>query len=52
MEKLRYQYMLKNKKKEHSNLIAQLSSIPIAFRDGFLQRYLARCKLTNALAFF
>lgn len=52
MEILTFQYIQKNKKKEHSALIGQLSGINIETRDKFLSRYLARCKLLNALAFF
>ena len=52
MEKLTFQYIQKNKKKEHSAIIGQLSAINIETRDKFLSRYLARCKLLNALAFF
>ena len=49
---LTFQYVQKNKKKEHSTIIGQLSSINVETRDRFLARYLARCKLLNALAFF
>ena len=52
MEKLTFQYIQKNKKKEHSAIIGQLSAINVETRDKFLSRYLARCKLLNALAFF
>ena len=52
MEILTFQYIQKNKKKEHSALIGQLNGINIETRDKFLMRYLARCKLLNALAFF
>ena len=52
VEKVKYQYIIKNKKKEHSHIIGQLSSIKIEVRDLVLKRYLARCKLSNALAFF
>ena len=49
---LTFQYIQKNKKKEHSTIIGLLSSINMETRDRFLARYLARCKLLNALAFF
>ena len=52
MEMLTFQYIQKNKKKEHSGIIGQLSAINVETRDKFLSRYLARCKLLNALAFF
>ena len=53
-EKLVFDYAKKNKKKgEYNNIIAQISDIETGpIRDSFLNRYLARCKLTNALAFF
>ena len=50
--KLQFSYAQKNKKKEHSEIIRLLTAIDRDVRDSFLTRYLARCKLTNALAFF
>ena len=50
--KLQYSYISKNKKKEHNEIIRLLTAIDRDVRDSFLSRYLARCKLTNALAFF
>lgn len=52
LPKLQYSYIVKNKKKEHSEIIRLLTAIDRDVRDAFLSRYLARCKLTNALAFF
>ena len=50
--KLQYSYIQKNKKKEHNEIIRLLTAMDRDVRDSFLSRYLARCKLTNALAFF
>ena len=50
--KLTYQYASKNKKKEFTQFIAQLNSIKVKDRDRLLTRYLSRCKIANALAFF
>ena len=52
LPKLQFSYIQKNKKKEHSEIIRLLTAIDRDVRDSFLSRYLARCKLTNALAFF
>ena len=54
-EKLVYQFGVKNAKKktnEFREVIGQLSDIKPRYRDLFLMRYIARCKLVNALAFF
>ena len=54
IEKLRFDYIKKNAKKkgEYSQIISALSGIRPKYRDHFLIRYIARCKLANALAFF
>ena len=54
IEKLRFDYIKKNAKKkgEYSEMISALTGIRTQYRDGFLIRYIARCKLANALAFF
>ena len=52
MEKLRFSYIQKNKKKEYSNFIGALGVIPRDTRDKLLIKYIAQCKLTHALAFF
>ena len=54
MEKLRFDYIKKNAKKkgEYSQIISALTGIRTPYRDHFLIRYIARCKLANALAFF
>ena len=52
VQKLIFSYAQKNKKKEHNEIIRLLTEIDRDVRDSFLNRYLARCKLTNALAFF
>ena len=54
LEKLRFDYIKKNAKKkgEYSQMISALTGIRTGYRDRFLIRYIARCKLANALAFF
>lgn len=54
VEKLRFDYIKKNAKKkgEYTQMISALTGIRTEYRDGFLIRYIARCKLANALAFF
>lgn len=52
MEKLRFNYIKKNKKKEHSAIIIALGSIPNETRNNLLAKYIAQCKLLHALCFF
>ena len=52
MEKRRFEYAKKNKKKEYSEIIAQLGAIPHDTRDHLLIKYIAQCKLLHALCFF
>ena len=52
VQKLIGSYAAKNKKKEWSHLISQIGTISRNKRDRILTRYLARCKLSNCLAFF
>ena len=51
-DKLCFQYIQKNKKKEYNQIIGDISGIDMSVRDAFLTRYLSRCKLTHSLAFF
>ena len=55
VEKLVFDYGKKNAKKKSADflkIIGDISGINREYRDHFLIRYIARCKLANALAFF
>lgn len=52
MQKLIVNYAKKNKKKEHSEIIGLINTIPNTTRDHLLIKYIAQCKLAHALCFF
>jgi hypothetical protein len=54
LQKLIFDYAKKNSKKkgEYSQVISLLNSITYEARDRFLKKYIGRCKVTHALAFF
>ena len=54
-DKLVGEYAKKNAKKKSADflkMVGDISDIKREYRDHFLIRYIARCKLANALAFF
>jgi len=54
LEQLRFKYASRNKKKEFTQIIGQLTDLDNfqADRDRFLMRYISKCKIAHALVFF